>query len=151
MNQYVPVYEQLGELTICFWAFYFMIVLFDFINRLVNKMSERKEKTKKLKKGLLIATEIIYILLQLYFILAIAISSFSYNLKTISKQSYTYTFANIGVLLVIAICLLVYRSFISQKKEVKAVKTISSMFLTIGVISFVYIGFCVLNIILRSF
>lgn len=148
-NQYVPVYEQLGELTICLWAFYLAILLFDFINRMVNKIPERKEKTQKLKRGLLIATEVLYILLQVYFILAIAISSFSYNLKTISSQSFTYTFGNIGVLLVIAICLLVYRSFLLQKQELKAVKTICSIFLTLGVVSFVYIAFCVLNIILE--
>lgn len=148
-NQYVPVYEQLGELIICFWAFYLVIIVFNFLNKLVNKIPERKEKTKKIKNGLVIATEVIYILLQLYFILAIAISSFSYNLKTISQQSFTYTFGHIGVLLVIAICLLVYRSFILQKKELKAVKTVASIFFTIGVMSFVYIGFCVLNIILE--
>ena len=148
-NQYVPVYEQLGEMTICFWAFYLAIIVFDFINRMVNKIPERKEKVQKLKRGLLIATEVIYILLQVYFILAIAISSFSYNLKTISSQSFTYTFGNIGVLLVIAICLLVYRSFLLQKQELKAVKTICSIFLTLGVVSFVYIAFCVLNIILE--
>ena len=148
-NQYVPVYEQLGELIICFWAFYLVIIVFNFLNKLVNKIPERKEKTKKIKNGLVIATEVIYILLQLYFILAIAISSFSYNLKTISQQSFTYTFGHIGVLLVIAICLLVYRSFILQKKELKAVKTVASIFFTIGVMSFIYIGFCVLNIILE--
>lgn len=148
-NQYVPVYEQLGELIICFWAFYLVIIVFNFLNKLVNKIPERKEKTKKIKNGLVIATEVIYILLQLYFILAIAISSFSYNLKTISQQNFTYTFGHIGVLLVIAICLLVYRSFILQKKELKAVKTVASIFFTIGVMSFVYIGFCVLNIILE--
>lgn len=148
-NQYVPVYEQLGELIICFWAFYLVIIVFNFLNKLVNKIPERKEKTKKIKNGLVIATEVIYILLLLYFILAIAISSFSYNLKTISQQSFTYTFGHIGVLLVIAICLLVYRSFILQKKELKAVKTVASIFFTIGVMSFVYIGFCVLNIILE--
>lgn len=148
-NQYVPVYEQLGELIICFWAFYLVIIVFNFLNKLVNKISVRKEKTQKIKNGLVIATEVIYILLQLYFILAIAISSFSYNLKTISQQSFTYTFGHIGVLLVIAICLLVYRSFILQKKELKAVKTVASIFFTIGVMSFIYIGFCVLNIILE--
>ncbi len=148
-TQSVPIYEQLGELTICFWAIYLIILLFDFINRMVNKIPEIKEKTTKLKKVLLITTEVVYILLQIYLILAIAISSFSYNLKTISLQNFTYTFGNIGVLLVIAICLLVYRSFILQKKELKAVKTVSSMFLTTGVISFVYIGFCILNIILE--
>ena len=145
----VPVYEQLGELTICFWAFYLIILVFDFISRMINKIPETKEKTKKLKKGLLIATEVSYIFLQLYFILAIAISSFAYNLKALSQLSYTYTFGNIGVLLVIAICLLVYRSFLLQKQELKAVKTICSIFLTLGVVSFVYIAFCVLNIILE--
>ena len=145
----VPVYEQLGELTICFWAFYLIILVFDFISRMINKIPETKEKTKKLKKGLLIATEVSYIFLQLYFILAIAISSFAYNLKALSQLSYTYTFGNIGVLLVIAICLLVYKSFISQKKELKAVETITSMFLTIGIVSFAYIGFCILNIVLE--
>ena len=148
-NQPVPIYEQLGELSICFWAFYFTIILFDFVNRMVNKIPETKEKNQKLKKGLLVAAEVCYILLQLYFILAIAISSFAYNLKTLSMMSYTYTFGNIGVLLVIAICLLVYKSFISQKQELKAVETTSSMFLTFGVICFVYIGFCVLNIVLE--
>ena len=145
----VPVYEQLGELTICFWAFYFVILLFDFISRMVNKIPETKEKTKKLKKGLLIVTEVSYILLQLYFILAIAISSFAYNLKALSQLSYTYTFGNIGVLLVIAITLLVYKNFISQKNELKAVETITSMLLTISIVSFVYIGFCILNIVLE--
>ena len=148
-KQYVPVYEQLGELAICFWAFYIIIILFDFINKLVHKIPEHKEKTQKIKKGALIATEVIYILVQLYFILAIAISSFSYNLKTISYQEFNYTFGNIGVLLVIAICLLVYRSFLLQKQELKAVKTVASMFFTLGAISFVYIGFCILNIILE--
>ena len=148
-NQYVPVYEQFGELAICFWAFYLIILIFDFIGRMINKISEEKEKKKKAKNVLNIIAEVLYVLLQIYFILAIAISSFSFNLKTISQQSYTYTFGNIGVLLVIAICLLVYRTFISQKQNMKAVKTVSSMFLTLGAVAFVYIGFCILNIILE--
>ena len=145
----VPIYEQLGELTICFWAIYIVILFFNFINKMVNKIPETKEKIKKLKNVLLVVTEVCYILLQLYFILAIAISSFAYNLKILSQLQFTYSFGNIGVLLVVAICLLVYRSFVSQKQELKAVKTISSICLILGGISFVYIGFCVLNIVLE--
>ena len=145
----VPIYEQLGELTICFWAIYIVILVFNFINKMVNKIPETKEKIKKLKNVLLVVTEVCYILLQLYFILAIAISSFAYNLKILSQLQFTYSFGNIGVLLVVAICLLVYRSFVSQKQELKAVKTISSICLILGGISFVYIGFCVLNIVLE--
>ena len=145
----VPIYEQLGELTICFWANYIVILFFNFINKMVNKIPETKEKIKKLKNVLLVVTEVCYILLQLYFILAIAISSFAYNLKILSQLQFTYSFGNIGVLLVVAICLLVYRSFVSQKQELKAVKTISSICLILGGISFVYIGFCVLNIVLE--
>ncbi len=148
-SQPVPIYEQLGELTICFWAFYIVIFVFNFINKMVNKIPETKEKIKKLKNVLFVVTEVCYILLQLYFILAIAISSFAYNLKILSQLQFTYTFGNIGVLLVVAICLLVYRSFVSQKQELKAVKTISSICLIIGVMSFAYIGFCVLNIVLE--
>ena len=51
-TQSVPIYEQLGELTICFWAIHLIILLFDFINRMVNKIPEIKEKTTKLKKVL---------------------------------------------------------------------------------------------------
>ena len=145
----VPIYEQLGELTICFWAIYIVVLVFNFINKMVNKIPETKEKIKKLKNVLLVVTEVCYILLQLYFILAIAISSFAYNLKILSQLQFTYSFGNIGVLLVVAICLLVYRSFVSQKQELKAVKTISSICLILGGISFVYIGFCVLNIVLE--
>lgn len=145
----VPIYEQLGELTICFWAIYIVILFFNFINKMVNKIPETKEKIKKLKNVLLVVTEVCYILLQLYFVLAIAISSFAYNLKILSQLQFTYSFGNIGVLLVVAICLLVYRSFVSQKQELKAVKTISSICLILGGISFVYIGFCVLNIVLE--
>ena len=145
----VPIYEQLGELTICFWAIYIVILVFNFINKMVNKIPETKEKIKKLKNVLLVVAEVCYILLQLYFILAIAISSFAYNLKILSQLQFTYSFGNIGVLLVVAICLLVYRSFVSQKQELKAVKTISSICLILGGISFVYIGFCVLNIVLE--
>ena len=145
----VPIYEQLGELTICFWAIYIVILVFNLINKMVNKIPETKEKIKKLKNVLLVVTEVCYILLQLYFILAIAISSFAYNLKILSQLQFTYSFGNIGVLLVVAICLLVYRSFVSQKQELKAVKTISSICLILGGISFVYIGFCVLNIVLE--
>ena len=145
----VPIYEQLGELTICFWAIYIVILVFNFINKMVNKIPETKEKIKKLKNVLLVVTEVCYILLQLYFILAIAISSFAYNLKILSQLQFTYSFGNIGVLLVVSICLLVYRSFVSQKQELKAVKTISSICLILGGISFVYIGFCVLNIVLE--
>ena len=145
----VPIYEQLGELTICFWAIYIVILFFNFINKMVNKIPETKEKIKKLKNVLLVVAEVCYILLQLYFILAIAISSFAYNLKILSQLQFTYSFGNIGVLLVVAICLLVYRSFVSQKQELKAVKTISSICLILGGISFVYIGFCVLNIVLE--
>lgn len=148
-NQYVPVYQQLGELAICFWAIYIIILLFDFINKMVHKIPEQKERAVKFKKGTLIAIEVIYVLIQTYFILAIAISSFSYNLKTISSQEFTYTFGNIGVLLVIAICLLVYRSYISQKKDLKAIKTVSSMFFTLSIIAFGFIAFCILNIILE--
>ncbi len=148
-SQPVPIYEQLGELTICFWAFYIVIFVFNFINKMVNKIPETKEKLKKLKNVLLVVTEVCYILLQLYFILAIAISSFAYNLKILSQLQFTYSFGNIGVLLVVAICLLIYRSFVSQKQELKAVKTISSICLILGVMSFVYIGFCVLNIVLE--
>lgn len=145
----VPIYEQLGELTICFWAIYIVILVFNFINKMVNKIPETKEKIKKLKNVLLVVTEVCYILLQLYFVLAIAISSFAYNLKILSQLQFTYSFGNVGVLLVVAICLLVYRSFVSQKQELKAVKTISSICLILGGISFVYIGFCVLNIVLE--
>lgn len=148
-SQPVPIYEQLGELTICFWAIYIVIFVFNFINKMVNKIPETKEKIKKLKNVLLVVTEVCYILLQLYFILAIAISSFAYNLKILSQLQFTYSFGNIGVLLVVAICLLVYRSFVSQKQELKAVKTISSICFILGGISFVYIGFCVLNIVLE--
>ncbi len=148
-SQPVPIYEQLGELTICFWAIYIVIMVFNFINKMVNKIPEAKEKIKKLKNVLLVVTEVCYILLQLYFILAIAISSFAYNLKILSQLQFTYSFGNIGVLLVVAICLLVYRSFVSQKQELKAVKTISSICFILGGMSFVYIGFCVLNIVLE--
>ena len=79
----VPIYEQLGELTICFWANYIVILFFNFINKMVNKIPETKEKIKKLKNVLLVVAEVCYILLQLYFILAIAISSFAYNLPHI--------------------------------------------------------------------
>lgn len=195
-EQYVPAFEQLGELTICFFGFYIAIIIFDFINKCVNKIFNKKlnadaekveitdvaevteeapretikenkfkktlskvfkkkekpvdqEKVLKVKKNVNIVVEVLYIIIQLYLIVSMAISSFSYNLKIISLQSYDYTFGNIGVLVVVAICLLVYRSFILQKTEVKASKTVSMIFLTIGGMSVIYVGFCVLNIILE--
>ncbi len=194
-NQYVPAFEQLGELTICFFGIYGFIVLFDFIKRISDKIIDKKikkleepiiesafdnealktekktfkfaskfvkqksnktedreeTKTKLLKIGNVknIVIEVIYILSQLYLIISLAISSFSYSLKTISMQEYSYTFGNVGVLVVLAVCLLVYRSFMQGKKDTKAALTVSSIFLTVGVMSIVYIGFAVLNIILE--
>ena len=196
-EQYVPAFEQLGELTICFLGFYSAIVIFDFINRLVNKIFDKKlnvnvevteainatdetteadlqeskkenklkkkfsklskkkekpideEKVLKIKRNTNIVIEVLYIIIQLYLIISLAISSFSYNLKLISLQQYNYTFGNIGVLTVVAICLLVYRSFILQKAEKRASKTVSMIFLAIGGMSVVCVGFCVLNIILE--
>ena len=66
-NQYVPVYQQLGELAICFWAIYIMILLFDFINKMVHKIPEQKERVVKFKKGTLIAIEVIYITADLFY------------------------------------------------------------------------------------
>ena len=115
-----------------------------------KKKSEKNiEKKLKYKKVSLIVTEVLYIITQLFFIMNMAISSFSLNLKVISEQKHEYTFGNIGVLLVVVICLFVYRSFILQKSERKASKTVSTMFFVMGGMSIVYIGIAVLNIILE--
>lgn len=196
-TQYVPAYEQLGELTICFFGIYGFILLFDFIKRIMDKIvdkrikkleaveseeisedgasdkekkklfnkafsklskskekesitnEEKKEKILKEQRIATIVLEVVYILLQLYLVISLAISSFAYNLKVISMQEYSYTFGNVGVLVVLAVCLFVYRSFMQQKKNMRASVTVSSMFMTIGVVSVVYIGFSVLNIILE--
>ena len=195
-QQYVPAFEQLGELTICFFGFYAVIIFFNFVNKCINKIFDKKlkvpvvtpenmvgdsltetieetpkkekkiekllskivkkkekkvneEKVLKVKKNVIVVVEVLYIIVQLYLIASMALSSFSYNLKIISLQQYDYTFGNIGFLVVLAVCLLVYRAFILQKTEAKASKTVSMMFLTIGGMSLIYVGFCVLNIILE--
>jgi uncharacterized membrane protein len=78
---------------------------------------EKKEKILKEQRIATIVLEVVYILLQLYLVISLAISSFAYNLKVISMQEYSYTFGNVGVLVVLAVCLFVYRSFMQQKKN----------------------------------
>ena len=43
-TQYVPAYEQLGELTICFFGIYGFILLFDFIKRIMDKIVDKRIK-----------------------------------------------------------------------------------------------------------
>ena len=185
-EQYVPVYEQLGQLGICFLCIYTAIGVFEALSRGLNKIGtkevneepsgelideipseqvtkkkkltklfnkkntpEKAEKKNKFKRIALITTEVLYVIIQLFFIVTLAISSFSYNLKIISLQEMEYTFGHIGVLAVFAICSFVYRSFISQKKEQKARKTLSLIFTVLGGVSVVYTGICALNIILE--
>ena len=184
----VPIYEQLGQMSLFLMCIYFFIIFFEFISRQLNKigkinneeqsveiteeqaplqeekskfkkafskLSSRKkqkdnlEKKLKFKRIALITTEVLYVIIQVFFVINMAISSFSLNLQILSKQEHEYTFGNIGVLAVLAICLFVYRSFILQKSERKASKTVSTIFFTIGGMSIFYIGIAVLNIILE--
>ncbi|MBQ6935736.1 MAG: hypothetical protein IJN49_04220, partial [Clostridia bacterium] len=117
--------------------------------KLKKKNEKNIEKKLKFKKIALIVTEVLYVLIQIFFIMNMALSSFSLNLQILSKQEHEYTFGNIGVLLVVAMCLLVYRSFILQKSERKASKTVSTIFFVIGGMAIAYIGIAVLNIILE--
>lgn len=183
----IPIYEQLGQISVFLMCFYLCVIFFEYVSRLLAKIGETKkeqpieditdeqtvieekrkfkkitgllktkkksekniEKKLKFKKITLIITEVLYIITQVFFIMNMAISSFSMNLQLLSKQKHEYTFGNIGVLLVVAICLFVYRSFILQKSERKASKTVSTMFFVIGGMSIVYIAIAVLNIILE--
>lgn len=153
VEQYVPVYEQIGEMTIYFLWIYLFIAVFSFLSKKADRIGYKHlipvEKKVKQKRIVKIILEVLFVIVEMYFIISLGLSSFTYNLKLISLQDVTYDFATVGILAGVAVVSFIYKNYISTKKEASANKTATSIFFVIGVVAVIFTVLCVVSIVLE--